>query len=265
MNRRLIACDVDGTLARSDGTFSDRTRAALAAASAAGHIVVIATGRPYRVALRAAEELDVECYMVCSNGAMVVDDTGATLVDHYLGTELVPELVPHLRTRVDQIAFGFEFERGVRAEAGLAERLPPGVPLGDPVDDILHLLELGRPVRKLLAWTNDGLDLGPLRDVLLETVGERGHVSNTGLAFIDIGPAGITKAVALDWLCGHFEIDVDRSVAFGDERNDLEMLAWAGMGVAVANAVSEAIAVADRITLSNDDDGVAVVIEELLS
>ncbi len=263
--RRLFACDVDGTLARSDGTFSNRTREALAAARAAGHIVVIATGRPYRVALRAAEDLGVECYMVCSNGAMVVDETGTALVDHYIHPEVAPELVPAVRSRVSEVAFGFEFERGVRAEAGLADRLPAGVPLGEPVADILSLLDRGRPVRKLLAWSNETYDLAPLRATLHDLVDGRAHVSSAGLAFVDIGPAGVTKAQALDWLCGHFDIDPAHSVAFGDEMNDLEMLAWAGTGVAVANAVPEAIAASDRVTLSNDDDGVALVIEQLLA
>jgi hydroxymethylpyrimidine pyrophosphatase-like HAD family hydrolase len=74
----------------------------------------------------------------------------------------------------------------------------------------------------------------------------------------------VSKAFALEKLIEQRGITVDQVVAFGDMPNDIPMLTWAGLGVAVANAHEETKAVADEITLSNDDDGVAIVIERLL-
>jgi hydroxymethylpyrimidine pyrophosphatase-like HAD family hydrolase len=101
------------------------------------------------------------------------------------------------------------------------------------------------------------------RGVVAEEVATLTHSSYDGL--LEISAAGITKATTLAEVvgrCGHGAADV---VAFGDMPNDLPMLAWAGHSVAVANAHDEVLAAVDEVTASNDDDGVAQVLEALFA
>ncbi len=269
MTPRLVAIDVDGTLARSDGTIAARSLAALERARAAGVVVVIATGRPWIIANRTAQEVGHVDHLVCSNGAVVARwPDGEFERDIYLddgdGAALVEPLVRLLRDTVPGIGIAFEFERGAKAEPGFADRLPPGVPMNEPVDDILALLP--RRVRKMMAW-HDEYDarLHHLGAMMQTAVEDRAVIGTSGMAFVEVAPLGLNKAAALDDLCGQLGIASSDVVAIGDERNDVEMLRWAGLGVAVANAVPEAQAVADRIAPSNDDHGVATILDELLS
>ena len=91
------------------------------------------------------------------------------------------------------------------------------------------------------------------------------HATTSGAPFLEVGRAGVTKASALERYCALRGIARTDVVVFGDNLNDLEMLRWAGLGVAMGNGEHEARVAADRVTLSNDEDGVAVVIEELLA
>jgi len=132
----------------------------------------------------------------------------------------------------------------------------------DPVfDDAVGLC--GSGVTKLIAlhptWSIDDL----LR-VTLDLAGESATVTHSGAPFVEIAAPGVTKASALAALCTRLGIAPADVVAFGDMPNDLPMLAWAGHSVAVANAHQEVIAAASEVTLANDEDGVAVVLERVL-
>ena len=85
------------------------------------------------------------------------------------------------------------------------------------------------------------------------------HSSNDGL--LEISAVGVSKASGLATVCADLGVTADQVVAFGDMPNDLPMLAWAGLGVAVANAHPEVLAAADEVTARNDDDGVAQVLD----
>lgn len=268
MTPRLVAIDVDGTLARSDGTIAVESLDALARARAAGVVVVIATGRPWIVANRTAEEVGHVDHLVCSNGAVVATFPDGDFVrDVYLddgeSDPLVEPLIRLLRDAVPGIGIAVEFERGAKAERGFADRLPPGVPMSDPLDDIMSVLP--RPIRKMMAWHDDfDQRLHHLGAMMQTAVEDRAVIGTSGMAFVEVAPLGLNKAAALDDLCDQLGIDAADVVAFGDERNDVEMLRWAGLGVAVANAVPEAQLAADRIGPSNDDHAVATILHELL-
>jgi hydroxymethylpyrimidine pyrophosphatase-like HAD family hydrolase len=96
-------------------------------------------------------------------------------------------------------------------------------------------------------------------------LGERAEASQSGgRGLVEIAPRGATKAGTLAWLCARLGIGAEDVVAFGDMPNDLPMLTWAGTAYAVANAHADVLAVVDRVTASNDEDGVAVALEVLL-
>lgn len=264
---KLVALDVDGTLRDPDAVMTDRTKAAVAATREAGAHIVVATGRPWAVAQRDVDELGGVAYAICSNGAMAVraHDEAVTL-NVMLDAHEPERIVRALREAVPGIGLAFEFETGAKSEPGWAERLPAGVPLGRPVDDVLSLLGDTRgPVRRVIAFHDDYDNRNEdLVALAVEVAGPGLKVETGGLPFIDIGPQGVHKAAGLQHICAELAVPQAGVIAFGDEANDRHMLEWAGHGVAMGNASAEAIAVADAQTLSNAEDGVAVYLEALL-
>ena len=117
---------------------------------------------------------------------------------------------------------------------------------------------------KLMVWheRHGAHDLLALLPTLLD---HSLAVTHMGADCVEVGPAGIDKAIALAWLCDHLGIDRADVVAFGDEYNDHEMLRWAGRSVAMANAGEATRALCDETTSSNADDGVAAAIERILA
>ena len=128
---------------------------------------------------------------------------------------------------------------------------------------VLDALELvSRPVTKLVAQ-HGTLPLAELLTIATSAVGDDAVVTLSGTQFVEVNAPGVTKAAAVGALAERLEIARDEVIAFGDNLNDIPLLAWAGRGVAVANAQPDVLAVADEVTLSNDEDGVAVVLESL--
>ena len=260
MTPRAVATDLDGTIVRSDGTISARTRAALSAAEAAGALVVIVTGRPPRWLDGIADQTGHRGLAICANGALVWDLHDERLVAaHPFQPEVVRDLAAQLRAAIPGLGFAVEaVDRGFAHEPDYRPRWTSD---GDTVVAELETL-LSAPVAKLLA-RHEGMSADELlaraRDVVTEDIASLTHSSRDGL--LEISAAGITKASALAQLCAEHDIGPAEVVAFGDMPNDLPMLAWAGQGIAVANAHSEVLRAVDEVAASNDDDGVAQVLE----
>ncbi len=128
-----------------------------------------------------------------------------------------------------------------------------------PVDEVLAM-----PSVKLVLQ-HERVDPVRLFEAARELAVPGCHPTFSGASFLEVGPAGVTKATGLERLCRRRGIEASDVVAFGDNINDVEMLAWAGLGVAMGNAAPEAKAAAHRVTASNDEDGIAQVIEQLLT
>jgi Cof subfamily protein (haloacid dehalogenase superfamily) len=262
---RLIATDLDGTLLCRGGTVSERTAAALAAAERAGLRVVFVTGRPPRWMAQLSPHIGGHGVAICSNGGAVVDVHRGELLETFpLDREETLAVVRALRERLPGTAFAFEFPGGFARE--------PEYTLVMWESDKPHHVA---PAEQLIAEGRvDGLfkllakhpDLDP--DSFLQQAREAaGHVveitRSSPVPLVEISAAGVTKASTLARWCGEQGIDRSEVVAFGDMPNDLEMLAWAGASYAVANAHPDVLAAVARHTVSNEDDGVAAVIETL--
>lgn len=262
MTFRVVATDLDGTVVRSDGTISARTRSALIAAREAGALVVVATGRPPRWLTGIAEATGHDGIAVCANGALVYDLATDKIVDSRpLEMSVVRTLIAQLRVSVPGVAFAVE-----RIDGQFAHELDYH-PRWEPeektiVGDLENVFDV--PIAKLLGRVEGaGSDelLAMARAAIPDGVAALTHSSIDGL--LEVNAFGVTKASTLEtWLGGHGLSAAD-VVAFGDMPNDVEMLAWAGRGVAVANAHPEVLAVADEVTGTNDADGVAEVLERL--
>jgi Cof subfamily protein (haloacid dehalogenase superfamily) len=260
MTPRVVATDLDGTVVRSDGTISSRTRDALTAAERDGAMVVIVTGRPPRWLHGIADATGHHGLAVCANGALVYDlHTERVVESHPIEVDRAHELVRRLRDAIPGLTFGVEaVDAPFAHEPSYRPRWTTDP--GTVIAEIETLLS--EPVAKLLgrheAMGSDEL-LARARDVVGEELATLTHSSRDGL--LEISAAGISKASTLASLCAARGLGAQDAVAFGDMPNDLPMLAWAGHSVAVANAHPEVLAAVDEVTASNDDDGVAAVLE----
>ncbi|WP_329456930.1 Cof-type HAD-IIB family hydrolase [Streptomyces sp. NBC_01497] len=271
---RLIATDLDGTLLRDDKSVSDRTIAALAAAEDAGITVFFVTGRPPRWMDVVRDHVHGHGLAICGNGAVVVDlHTGVAVEVRPLPRAVALDVVRELRVAAPGTSFAVEFADGITYEPEYPRfPLDPGSLLA-PAEKLLDEdgVAAGRadgtltPVVKLLAHHRDLTPDGFL--TLARTVGgDRATFTRSSpSALVEVSGFGVSKASTLALCCAERGISADEVVAFGDMPNDLEMLTWAGTSYAMGNAHPDVIAAASARTVTNEEDGVAVVIEQIIA
>ena len=262
---RLAAIDLDGTLLRSDRSVSERSRAAIASARRAGIAVVVATARSPRGAVPLAQEAGIGGLAICANGATVYDLDAGRIVRHTpLAVATAHELVRGLRRRFPEIVFGWEHELRFGSEPAYeALRQPQWWPRPEDAYEPCDPLEWTLPMTKLLARLPEA-DLEHLLAVAAQLAGDDASTTLAGDAFVEMAAPGVGKDAALARLAAESGFGAEDVVAFGDHLTDRAMVAWAGHGVAVANAHPAVIAVADEVCASNDEDGVARVLERLV-
>ena len=268
---RLLALDIDGTLLRSDKTVSPRTLLALAAAQRAGVRVVLVTGRRYPAARRVAAQLPCEVDLVLHNGALIMEGE-AVVRCRTLDVE-----VARLAVRVGRAAGADPVVHCGRAGEGLLvvqdgmapsntllayylDRSHPDVRTVADLESALH----EDPVQVMFGG---GLqEMAALRVRLTESLEGRARIERTvyprlGVSLLDVLDPAVGKAEALAFVQARFGIHAPETVAIGDNWNDHEMLAAAGLGLVMGNADPEMLALGLPVLPTNDDDGVALAIE----
>ena len=256
----MVVSDLDGTLLDHTGdNISRRNIDALRRAEDAGARVVIATGRPIWW-LGPVIEAGFTGTAVCMNGAVVYDiAAGQIIASSPLAPLTMQNFVSALSEQTDEFALAVE-RLGVTLQACIAEeeyRHPWAFGYFRRADRATLLAD---PAAKLLVrGTGDSRSLATAaRYTGADTV----HITySTDDGLIEVAAAGVNKGSALAELAGRWGIDPAQVVAFGDMPNDLEMLHWAGHGVAMANAHPDLIAIADEVGADHHDDGVAQVLE----
>jgi Cof subfamily protein (haloacid dehalogenase superfamily) len=261
MRPKVVACDLDGTLLRSDGTVDERTRHAIARVEAAGSLFVLCTARPTRWMRPLGEALGHRGVAICANGGVVWDLHTESVVEAFpLEPAITRDVVALLKAALPGSAWAVERTTGFGREPRYASRWP--VP-EDTITDSVEAL-ISEPAVKVML-RHDHL----LADALLERAREVvGHLaelthSNSNDGLLEISAAGVSKASTLARLCGERGIGPEDVIAFGDMPNDVPMLRWAGRAVAVANAHPDVLEAAHTRTASNDEAGVAIVLEQL--
>jgi Cof subfamily protein (haloacid dehalogenase superfamily) len=258
---RVIATDLDGTLLRSDSALSDRTRKALRITRAAGVRVVAATARPARVIedLFGSEKLIDTA--ICGNGAVRYEiGSHEVVVTHPLPQDVTRHVMAEISRLVPDAGFAVETGYRVLFEPGYHYR-----PTLDndrvPVATLTELV--AQPLVKLMVWLPDR-DPDAAWARLRPSLGQLVECTwSAERAPLEIAAPGVSKAAALATLCHEWQIEPAEVIAFGDAPNDLPMLAWAGTPYAVANAHGSVLAATPNHIATNDEDGVAQVLEEL--
>lgn len=263
---KLVVFDVDGTLINWDGEMTETTRSALAKLRALGIPIALATGRPLALARWTLEIAGGADWIACGNGAALREvATGSMLRNLTLPAELVEPLIEGMRATVPGVGFAVELADTIIEEAGFARRVPEDS-LAPPVSDVLvEFRGDPGPVCRVLPFHDDyDENLPALGAVAAGLVDDRCQVLSSGLPFVEISPAAVHKAIALQALVEHMGITSADVIAFGDGGNDLEMLQWAGTGVAMGNARAEVQAVADAVTAPVDGAGISEFLQPLL-
>jgi hydroxymethylpyrimidine pyrophosphatase-like HAD family hydrolase len=198
---------------------------------------------------------------VCSNGAVVVDMELRTHLEvSLLAGDAACELVARLRTAMPEIVFAIDDLERFAHETSFFDGAVDWNEELLVVEDVSGHLAAGcvKLIARRPGW--------PARELiaLVELhAGSSAGVTTSGLDWVDIGVAGITKAHALERICARLGVSADEVIAVGDNHNDLAILAWAGVAMAPANAVPEVLDIVDRVLPANTEEGVADLLEEL--
>jgi hypothetical protein len=280
---QLIAIDIDGTLLPSTGLrISSRNCAALRAAEAAGIEIVIATGRrqAYAMPLIAQVGLHENSVMISSNGAVVRGFGGELLDRRFLPLETARRLAVALRG-YGTMVFTFDREGAgalvIEDLKQLHARIDRWVEANRPylveIQPIERAFEVGEePIQGMLCGTVEEMVAAEKTLLSSALAGQiathRTEYASRNLSILDLLPPGCSKGAALDCLARIRGLEPEQIMAIGDNLNDLEMLDYSGYGVVMGNASAEIRALAARrgwqVTASNDEDGVALAIEEVL-
>ncbi|MGW0553369.1 HAD family hydrolase [Streptomyces sp. NPDC002926] len=260
---KLVATDLDGTLLRGDETVSERTRAALAAATAAGAAHIIVTGRAVPWTRHILDDLGYDGLAVCGQGGQVYHAGEHRLLTSVtLDRQLAGLALSKIEAEVGPLAVaasrdGLDGEVLVGPGYRVQEGPLPVVAFEDPA-------ELWKAPLSKLFIQHPELDDDALAQAARGTVGSLVDVVMAGPGVVEILPLGLSKATGLSLAARRLGLRAADTIAFGDMPNDIPMFGWAAHGVAMANAHDELKAVAHEITASNEHDGIAVVLEHLL-
>lgn len=285
MPYRLIALDLDGTLL-SPGPrgpwVSPRTHKALQQARAAGVHVVVATGRSVQSAGQWSERVGGGPY-VCCNGAALIGADGQPIQ-----FRMVPkEPLCHLIKIADEAGAlvecytpdGITLDKPLHQVGSYIRWIRETAPLWKAFIGLVRMWRTNRVriVRSMSKWAQNQAK-PPVLKVMI--VGEPAHlpalrerierecpsltISSSGKDNLEVTAAGVTKASGLRALGDHLKVPASGMIAFGDSFNDLEMLQFVGLGVAMGNAREPIKQAAKRVTAPNDQDGIALVVEELI-
>ncbi|MET7395472.1 HAD hydrolase family protein [Dactylosporangium sp. NPDC005572] len=263
---KLIATDLDGTLVRSDETVSEFTRAVLERVKAAGIHVVGATGRGPRLTELVRFDIPAADFLVMGGGSRVLDlqdpDHPVVLRDERLDGDVLADVLARLERELGTLSV--LIEAGDHHDAPLWGDADPNWRY-DAVEARVRAECLTGPVIKGFA-RHPSCDVDDVLAVAQRIIPpDMATVTQAGLGYIEICPPGVDKASGLAFVATALGVDPGDVLVFGDMPNDLPMFRWAGFGrVAVANAHPHLRAIADEITLTNDEDGVAVYLDAML-
>ncbi|MDD2233664.1 MAG: Cof-type HAD-IIB family hydrolase [Desulfitobacteriaceae bacterium] len=259
---RLVAIDLDDTLLCDDFTISKRTLAAVRMARESGVKITLATGRMPGSARPYAEQLGLDVPVINYHGAMIQNALSReVLYRRVIPVNLAVEIVEflHKQELYVQVYLGDRvFTRELNQCSDIYKRIAS---VRIEQRDLLQLLkEEPEGVEKMLVISEE-YQLNSLADILNQRHGGLLHIAKSKPMFLELTEITVNKGVALASLAELYGISREEVMAIGDSYNDIEMIEYAGLGVAMGNARSEVQTKADVITGTNQEEGVAQALE----
>lgn len=262
--RLLAALDIDGTLLAPDGDVSAEVRDAVADLRASGTHVVLATGRSPAGVRPVLAALGIDRgWAVASNGAATVrldpdlpgglEITDVVTFDPEPALRLLKDLLPGGLFAVERQGEGF----------WVSGHFPPGE-LSEPVRVVDFEALCDAPATRVTIRAPH-LDSSEMREIVERSGLAEVTYAVGWTAWLDLTPPGVTKASALELLRSRLAVPAGSCLAVGDGHNDVDMLRWAGLGVAMGGSDAETVAAADAVTDSVEQDGLVPVLRSLLS
>ena len=264
--KKIVFLDIDGTLVNSEKKITPLTKKSLMRIQEQGIKLAIASGRPSKGVIPYAEELELEKF-----GGYIMPFNGCNIINYQ-----TKDVVYSNTLSMDVVKKAYELSK----EYGIEMITYKGDNILSETYDNPYLLIESRinkmdvekvpcvydaietpPVKCLLL--GDGDYLGKIETEIKEKIGENANVFRSEPFFIEIVPQGLDKAAAIAELISRIGIKQSETVAFGDGFNDISMIEYAGLGVAMSNGCDRIKEVADRIAPDNDSEGIAEVIDDI--
>lgn len=276
MSKKVFALDMDGTLLNSHDAIPEFTLEALKQAKAAGHVNAICTGRSYFDIVEKRDISDVFDFLVCNNGTYLYDmKLGEVIMNKTVPAEVALAAIDfaienktililqthkgsyHARTWTDEPEWLAKLEHK-DWHLGQSTNQIHGI-------DFLRAAAQNEKVTQIAVAASDEI-INKLINIASSFEGKASLASNKvrGALYLDFNPTGINKLVGLEALGKQVGVEIANFVAFGDSNNDLEMLAGAGLGIAMGNGTPEAKAAAKEIIGHHDTDAIAKKVLELI-
>lgn len=261
---KLVALDLDDTLLQPDGTISESSRRALQQIIEKGVLVTIATGRMYSSAVQFAKDLKLDVPLITYQGALIKTvESELVLRSLELEPDDAKQVLLFLESTPVHINLYVGDELWVKEMNDVASTYASFVNV--PVKEVGRLSQLPLDgVVKIVAISDVAYIQNELLAEARELFGQRLTVNTSRPHFLEIGHQQAKKSCALAFLGAKYGIARDEMLAIGDGQNDLDMIDYAGIGVAMGNADLEVLAIADYITTSNAEEGVARALDKLI-
>lgn len=267
MTYKILVLDLDGTLMSSKNEILPETKEALIRAQERGMVLVLASGRPTFGMAKATEELRLADFggftlsynggrIICAQSGNRIYDRSLTPEDAHELFDLAREMNVNIMAYQEDAIITMDDDEYIQKESFINS-----MPI-KRVEDFKAAVDFNS-VKCLCTGNPD--ELAEIEKKFQERLGGRLSVMRSMPFFLEVMPQNINKAFSLQKLCDHLGIDKSEMIAIGDGYNDLPMIEFAGLGVAMANAVEEVKARATYITKSNDENGIAHVLEKYVN
>lgn len=267
MQYQVLALDLDGTLTNEAKVITPRTKAALLAAADRGVRIVLASGRPTVGIQPLAKELELDrrggCILSYNGGKIIDCKTGQTLVQHAFPPDLIGTVCTFARYwNVVPLTYD---SNGIVTENASSPYVAEEARINKiPVREVPDLpAEIHWTINKLLL-TGDPVDMPHVEELMQQEFAGKFSIYRSAPFFIETMPLGVEKSASLALLLKTLGLGRENLMACGDGWNDLPMIQFAGLGVAMGNAVPPVKAAADYVTADNEHDGVGLAVEKFI-
>lgn len=258
--KNLIAIDIDGTLRHTNGTISNRVKLIIKDLINKGHVVVLATARPRYHTAKISDEVGMSPYLISSNGAEILNrETNEVLFTTYITNEESLKIYEYCKTNKLRVLFVIENKEYATKHIQTEDQTLLN-------DDNLNEILKGN-VNQVMISGDQIEAINKFKQIVINQY--KMNVIDSawdfeGEAWFSINGEGSSKGNAVITLAQHLNIPVEKTIAIGNDYNDISMLKQAGISVAVANSATEILNMVNIVIKSNDEDGVAIYLESLI-